>query len=402
MKPILFVLTLSALFSSCKGQDNSSTPGKEIAIADVQTAEVIPVVEKLPEWNIDLNLFNWTSDIKPTKPIAFVRQMTADKDGNVWFASWNGMVRYNISFENNPCNLNTCNHDHRYISQEIAHRLETDKLITRFTQFDSLQFFHVLCVFRDSKENIWFGTRYHGVYRYDGREFQQFDKATGLGENQVICITEDNAGRMWFGTTSGLSIYDENAMSEGRSGFTNFNKDNGLPDNMVLTLLQDAVHDRILVGTQEGLCYFSGTTLSTLNNSSGLPFRYVETLFIDSDKTLWIGHSDGLTAYDGKTFNTFTKNDGLPENFVACITETNRNGNKIIWLGIRDSFGQGLGICSYDGKSFSHMTGNEGLPNKRILNMITDSDGNIWMGTSDGVFRYDGVKFKTIAREEGC
>ncbi len=50
---------------------------------------------------------------------------------------------------------------------------------------------------------------------------------------------------------------------------------------------------------------------------------------------------------------------------------------------------------------FENMTSNEGLPQNRISALMQDSLGFIWMGTSSGLCRFDGVDFKTFRRVYG-
>jgi ligand-binding sensor domain-containing protein len=47
-----------------------------------------------------------------------------------------------------------------------------------------------------------------GVYRYDGKRFQQFTTEDGLTSNVTLSILEDHKGQLWFGSWQGLSIYD--------------------------------------------------------------------------------------------------------------------------------------------------------------------------------------------------
>ena len=62
-------------------------------------------------------------------------------------------------------------------------------------------------VFEDSHENLWFYTIAGGVYKYDGKNFQQFTTGDGLLNNTVLRILEDEEGRFIFATAKGLTIY---------------------------------------------------------------------------------------------------------------------------------------------------------------------------------------------------
>ncbi|MCB0535322.1 MAG: hypothetical protein KDD14_24155, partial [Saprospiraceae bacterium] len=56
--------------------------------------------------------------------------------------------------------------------------------------------------------NIWFAAENHGVYRYDGASFTNFNTTDGLNTNGVLCIFEDQQGRFWLGGWGGLFRFD--------------------------------------------------------------------------------------------------------------------------------------------------------------------------------------------------
>ena len=118
-------------------------------------------------------------------------------------------------------------------------------------------------IFQDKDGNLWFGTNYDGVGRYDGDSLTYFSTKEGLSGIAVMGIIEDKDGNLWFGTNGGISKYD------GRS-FTNFTEDDGLSDN------------------------------------------YVRSLFGDRTGTIWVGTSEGVCRYDGKTFTPFP----MPKRFL--------------------------------------------------------------------------------------
>jgi ligand-binding sensor domain-containing protein len=48
----------------------------------------------------------------------------------------------------------------------------------------------------------------HGVYKYDGRTFTNYEKAQGFETNAIQCIFQDSDGVIWFGGYLGLFRLD--------------------------------------------------------------------------------------------------------------------------------------------------------------------------------------------------
>ena len=70
-----------------------------------------------------------------------------------------------------------------------------------------------------------------------------------------------------------------------------------------------------------------------------------------------------------------------------------KSGN--LWLGTSG------GVSKYDGKSFTTFADKEGLANNTVLSMLEDKSQNLWFGTDGGVSKYDGKSFTTFADKEG-
>lgn len=90
-----------------------------------------------------------------------------------------------------------------------------------------------------------------------------------------------------------------------------------------------------------------------------------------------------LLAYN----HTFTTENGLSENNVSCITK-DREG--FMWMGTGD------GLNRFDGYTFVHYTHSDNdsssISNNAIRNMLVDSKGRLWVGTYDGLNLYDSEK----------
>jgi len=95
-----------------------------------------------------------------------VRAIHQDTDGMVWFATNNGISRYDGEvFEN-------------------------------FNIQDGLAGNNVWAIYREPEGDIWFGSWDGGISKYDGEKFETFPE---LNEGPVAAIEADSAGNIWFG-----------------------------------------------------------------------------------------------------------------------------------------------------------------------------------------------------------
>ena len=108
----------------------------------------------------------------------------------------------------------------------------------------------------------------------------------------------------------------------------------------------------------------------------------------------------GFTFADSKAssdylVDTWQAEDGLPQNTVTCITQT-RDG--YLWLGTFN------GLARFDGVRFvvfgAHNTPE--LKSSRILTLLEDREGGLWIGTEGGgVTRWHAGRFSTFTAWEG-
>jgi len=92
-------------------------------------------------------------------------------------------------------------------------------------------------------------------------------------------------------------------------------------------------------------------------------------------------------------FFYFGRFQGLRHDQVRCLIQ-DKSGN--LWLGTDN------GLTKYDGKYFYHYTTKQGLNNNTINSLFEDSKGNIWFGTfNGGISRYDGRYLVTFTDKDG-
>lgn len=88
-------------------------------------------------------------------------------------------------------------------------------------------------------------------------------------------------------------------------------------------------------------------------------------------------------------FKVYTVKDGLPQNYIYALSQSKR-GNLLI--------GTSEGLSKFDNKEFLRLSDGHGLTNHFINSSFTDSQGNTWFGHFDGgVTLYKNQTFDSIA-----
>lgn len=81
------------------------------------------------------------------------------------------------------------------------------------------------------------------------------------------------------------------------------------------------------------------------------------------------------------TFRRYTATDGLAGQDVHCILE---DSNGFLWIGT------GNGLSRFDGKSFKNYGYTEGLTHLMIISLFQDTRGRLWIGTTKGIAELQG------------
>ncbi|MDD2284696.1 MAG: two-component regulator propeller domain-containing protein, partial [Paludibacter sp.] len=203
------------------------------------------------------------------KKINDVYSLTYDDNGKIWIGTLSGLLRYDESTDN-----------------------------IREYDISEMGSSHVLFLKIDSKKRIWIGgEKSLGLLRSPDDKLKVFKSNEYNGtiiNSAVNCIFEDSKNHIWIGTRGGLSLYNEDGT------FKLYNKEHGLPGNMVYGILEDA-YSRLWISTNEGLSCFSPESGVFKNYSEvdGLLFRqYNMYSFCQSDSGLmYFGGINGITMF---------------------------------------------------------------------------------------------------------
>jgi len=116
----------------------------------------------------------------------------------------------------------------------------------------------------------------------------------------------------------------------------------------------------------------------------------------DTPENSWFPTKDGLCPDDGKTFPEFTTKAGLGGSEVWGIY-MEKSG--IIWITARGSTTRyDLSVPISNPKAFTVFTEEDGL-NCCVQSMYQDRSGNMWWGTGQGLYRFDGKRFYQVKQK---
>jgi signal transduction histidine kinase/ligand-binding sensor domain-containing protein len=280
---------------------------------------------------------------------------------------------------------------------------------------NSLNHNSVMNLYKDNNGIIWAGTYKKGVnyYHPDIFKFRLYKKKLSdpysLPYNDVNCFVEDENGNIWIGTNGGGLVYF-NIINERFSSFTHDpNNPRSISTNTITSLFMD--HDKKLwIGTfYGGLNCYDGKRfyrhLPDPLDSTSIASRNVWSIFEDSRKNLWIGTLDqGVQIFNREEnkFYTFKDKKGhsIGTNQINTIME-DKEGN--LW------FGTTSGIYMLDKQSgtFVHYIREDNNPNSLISNgiykIIEDKRGLIWAATRKGLNLFDKEhkRFRTFTKKDG-
>ncbi len=148
----------------------------------------------------------------------------------------------------------------------------------------------------------------------------------------------------------------------------------------------------ILIGvTHFTFCQGIWTNYTPSNSGVISTIRAIE---IDHLNRVWLGYEwsgDGISIFDGSSWTTVDTTNGLSDKRVHVIFE-DRNNN--MWVGTQN------GLCKYDGNWVTYTTA-DGLVYNYVISIFQDAENNLWFGTVNGVSKFDGTNWTNYSVNDG-
>jgi ligand-binding sensor domain-containing protein len=363
--PICVLILIGSIITLCNGQEKTAKPLPEIiGTPPIITGQPGPIND-------------------PTLVSQYIRSIFQDSKGNYWFGpAGQSAVRYdgktlryfsrNEFFQGNS-----------HVAQDYGNSVHA--------------------IAEDKKGNIWFGT-YDGAVKYDGATFRSYTEKDGLSNLNVgrKCILVDKAGTIWVGTSGGVFRYNHSA--------DNFSPFHLLGSIKVKDIMEDEAGNIWFASEGKGVFRYDarlparpagepdgqGKKIKNFTEKEGLGDNYAGGMAQDKAGNFWFLMKNGICRYDGKNFIEITAKDGLGgSEFWGILIE--KSG--IIWVTARGATTRyDPSIPTSNPKAFTVFTPEDGL-NCCVQSMYQDRSSNMWWGTGQGLYRFDGKHFYQVKQK---
>jgi ligand-binding sensor domain-containing protein len=286
-----------------------------------------------------------------------------------------------------------------------AHRVSAQQLsIHHYDVSNGLANSHVSAIYQDAKGYLWLAT-WEGLSRFDGYRFTNYGERDGLRHPIINAIAQDRAGGLWVGTNGGgvARLADGAQVSSSNSSiprqkFISFRVGDSGASNRVNALVFDS---------QNNLwCASDGGLYRAVMGSDDQPkFEAVisdeveiDVAFADSHGRLWFGTQKSLIEIDQGRVTRYGSNDEVGLYDIKHVIE-DRQGRLLvasrrkIFKFVPPSKGKDRGEWQPISLSLR--------PGLGIETILSDHNGTLWIGTWDGLIKYQNGKQTFYSSAQG-
>ena len=303
-------------------------------------------------------------------------------------------------------------------------------LITSSSLFSQLYYFHyynssnglsntsITCLSQDNKGYIWIGTT-SNVFRYDGYRFEEVSLWNNELRTEISGLAELK-NQMWIATsTKGLFVINSNKqiinlnqrlaylpkkikvlkkdggrllMISENNEFYIAHSDSEVTKILVDALLPQtnfndivAIDNGYAIASDEGLIIFQYNRIKYKfsQDNSGKPIR-VERLCLDKNNNIVYVTSSGK-IYRIENFHPVELHNST-SNYSRFSLLVDRSNS--IWAGFDD------GVFHIENKRKDFISYSNGLPHQVVTSIFEDREGNIWIGTLNGIAKLNSLAIK--------
>lgn len=343
-----------------------------------------------------------------------VTQIVQDSNGNLWFATQEGLNRYNgYQLENyrySPTNPLSLSHD--ATTSIVEDTSGTIWISTRgggLNRYDSIKngfssllaaapyknsplSNDILTIFADRDGEIWLGydnafSRFNPDTGAFVHYFPQQEELPYLGE--INSFTQDEDGTIWAATLASGLLKIDKVPSTIAVVDIGIKGGNGTERQPIFHVFSDSNNHIWSLSLSSGATKYDpikNTSEHYLHSETDLESLSSDTafdIFEDKDNGLWISTLDGLNLFtpESKSFKRFnSENSNLPSSRIYSIYQS-REG--LYWAGTV------VGLATGSKNLFPKFNSSTGQLSNDSVNAFGETgDGSIWIGTDNGLNRF--------------
>lgn len=265
---------------------------------------------------------------------------------------------------------------------------------------------------QDRQGNIWLGLFQKGVmiipantnnFQYWGYKSSTYNV---IGSSCVMSVCKTHDGTYWIGTDND-GLYAINSDGQQKGHFVRSNNRPQLPPPTIMSILEDSRHNLWIGSYQNGLAKMDPQTghcryIALEKPHSATKEMNVYSMTEDNAHQIWIGTmGGGLYRINPETEEVYrcpTPSSGLEyrpslnmlhNRWINCLLHTS---NDKLYIGTYD----GLGCLDIPTMSFTSTYQTNRLLEKEVIyTLYEDNEGDIWMGTTQGLTRLHPENGKT-------
>jgi len=254
----------------------------------------------------------------------------------------------------------------------------------------------VSTIYFDSQGTLWIGTD-HELIRTDKKteitkRYKNELNPAKTEYNTIFAMREDKSGNFWVGTRNGLFRWDSK-----NDRFVNYKHDNtninSLSSNDITEIYEDS-RNNLWIATSRGW--------NLMHRETGVFERFylypedtaywaknlITSILEDKSGKLWIGswNQSGIILFDRetKTFKNYIKGTG-----IMCLLEDSEG---VLWAGGTD------GLYKYDSdidNFIRHADSDITVNLQNVIGLVEDNGKNLWLGTALGIVRINPQRNET-------
>ena len=370
----------------------------------------------------------WTH--KDGLPSAFIYSMAQTRDGYLWLATTDGLVRFDgVQFVHwRPKTGHTAllgvvrslcaaRDGSLWIgtADGLVGHIRGDELITSAIRA------RIEGMLEDGDGTLWVTTKNY-LLRFHPATRQQITPAIALPGPFLSGPLQDRSGSLWISTESGVFLFAPRDpqvrfvklvagkiwLSEasgsiwmtGPDGYTRpaderqtFSRDRMAAQTFdVRAVLRDSGGNTWIGTLGQGLVRLLADSddvlkLENFSERDGLSAEFVWCLLEDREHKVWVGTQNGLNRFRDEKIVTLTRREGLASDSVDALAA---GANRAIWASTS------IGLNEIDGEHRAVF-----LKGAAVMGLASDPENSLWAGTNRGVVRAENRTWRYVPMPAG-